>query len=164
MRRVAARLGAGTEKGVPDDHFHGVEVRGPRRRGAEIVDHAVMSWPLGADKPETHHEHDDNKRGAAWGALWGLLGGALFAIPVAGAIAGVAIGALAKSTEGTGITKDDLARIRTEVVEGTSALFLVTEDADLDKLGERFRFNTTLITTNLTAAERATLLETFGGA
>ena len=129
----------------------------------KIVDHAVMTWPVGADKPETHHKHDDSKRGAAWGALWGVLGGALFMIPVAGAIAGVAIGALAKSTEGTGITKDDLARIRTEVVEGTSALFLVTEDADLDKLGERFRFNTTLITTNLTDAERATLLETFGG-
>ena len=130
----------------------------------KIDDHAVMTWPLGADKPETHHKHDDSKRGAAWGALWGVLGGALFAIPVAGAVAGVAIGALAKSTEGTGITKDDLARIRTEVVEGTSALFLVTEDADLDKLGERFRFNTTLITTNLTDVERDTLLETFGGA
>jgi uncharacterized membrane protein len=130
----------------------------------KIVDHAVMTWPVGADKPETHHKHDDSKRGAAWGALWGILGGALFAIPVAGAVAGVAIGALAKSTQGTGITKEDLARIRTEVVEGTSALFLVTEDADLDKLGERFRFNTTLITTNLTDVERDTLLETFGGA
>jgi uncharacterized membrane protein len=129
----------------------------------KIVDHAVVSWPPGADKPETHHTHDDPKRGAAWGALWGILGGALFAIPVAGAIAGVAIGALAKSTEGTGITKDDLTRIRTEVVEGTSALFVVTEEADLDKLGERFRFDTTLITTNLTGAERDTLMETFGG-
>ncbi len=129
----------------------------------KIVDHAVVSWPPGADKPETHHTHDDPKRGAAWGALWGILGGALFAIPVAGAVAGVAIGALAKSTQGTGITQDDLTRIRTEVVEGTSALFLVTEDADLDKLGERFRFDTTLITTNLTDAERDTLMETFGG-
>ena len=128
-----------------------------------IVDHAVVSWPEGAAKPETHHHHDDSKRGAGWGALWGILGGALFAIPVAGAVAGVAIGALAKSTQGTGITKDDLTRIRTEVVEGTSALFVVTEDADLDRLGERFRFDTTLITTNLTDAERDTLMETFGG-
>jgi uncharacterized membrane protein len=129
----------------------------------KIVDSAVMSWPVGADKPETNHKHDDTKRGAAWGALWGLLTGALFAVPVVGGVVGVAIGALAKSTEGTGITKDDLARIRTEVVEGTSALFLVTEDADLDRLGDRFRFDTTLITTNLTPAERDTLLETFGG-
>jgi uncharacterized membrane protein len=130
----------------------------------KIDDHAVMSWPVGADRPETQHKHDDARHGAAWGALWGILGGALFAIPVAGALAGVAIGALAKSTEGAGITKEDLARIRTEVTEGTSALFLVTENADLDRLGERFRFTTKLITTNLTDAERDTLLETFGGA
>jgi uncharacterized membrane protein len=128
-----------------------------------IVDHAVVTWPVGAEKPETHHKHDSSKRGAGWGALWGVLGGALFAVPVLGGVVGVGIGALAKSTEGTGISKDDMERIRLEIVEGTSALFLVTEDADLDKLGERFRFNTTLITTNLTDVERDTLMETFGG-
>ncbi len=75
------------------------------------------------------------------------------------------IGALAKSTDGAGITKDDLARIRTEVVEGTSALFAVTEEGNLDRLGERFRgVEHTLIHTNLTETERSILLETFGGA
>ena len=129
----------------------------------EIVDHAVVTWPEGADRPETHHKHDDAKRGAAWGALWGLLGGALFMIPVAGAVLGLGIGALAKATAGTGITEDDLARIRTEIVPGTSALFLVTENADLDRLGERFRgMQAQLVRTNLTEAERETLLETFG--
>ena len=130
-----------------------------------IVDHATISWPEGADKPELAHEHDSPKRGAAWGALWGILGGALFAIPVAGLALGAGIGALAKATDGTGITKADLERIRTEVGPGTSALFLVTDSADLDRLGERFRGrDSTLISTNLTEAERATLLETFGGA
>lgn len=130
-----------------------------------IVDHAVMTWPEGADKPETHHKHDGAKRGAAWGALWGILGGALFAIPVAGALFGAGIAALARATEGTGITKEDLERIRTSIVPGTSALFLVTDDADLDRLGERFHGrDSTLISTNLTEAERETLLETFGGA
>lgn len=130
-----------------------------------IVDHAVMSWPDGADKPELHHRHDDAKRGAGWGALWGILGGALFFVPVAGAVIGAGIGALAKATDGTGITKGDLERIRTEVTPGTSALFMVTEDADLDRLGERFHGrDATLIRTNLTDAERGTLLETFGGA
>jgi uncharacterized membrane protein len=150
---------------TPEGAAHAASVLEDAERDGlvKIVDHAVMSWPPGADKPESHHKHDNPKRGAAWGALWGILTGALFAIPVAGAVAGVAIGALAKSTEGTGITKDDLARIRTEVVEGTSALFLVTEDANLDRLGDRFRFDTTLITTNLTDAERDTLMETFGG-
>ena len=129
-----------------------------------IVDHAVVSWPPGADKPRTEHGHDDPKRGAAWGALWGILGGALFTVPLVGGAVGAALGALARSTEGTGITKEDLTRIRTEIGEGTSALFAVTEDGNLDRLGERFRgFDSTLIKTNLTEAERETLMETFSG-
>ena len=130
-----------------------------------IVDHAVVSWPEDAEKPQLRHVHDSPKRGAAWGALWGILGGALFAIPIAGLALGAGLGALAKATDGTGITKADLERIRTEVVPGTSALFLVTDAADLDRLGERFHGrDSRLISTNLTAAERETLLETFGGA
>jgi uncharacterized membrane protein len=130
----------------------------------EIVDHALLSWPEGADKPDLQHKHDSGKRGAAWGALWGVLGGALFMIPVAGLLAGAGIGALAKATDGTGITKEDLERIRTEVTPGTSALFLVTDNADLDRLGERFHGgNGKLISTNLTETEREILLETFGG-
>jgi uncharacterized membrane protein len=130
----------------------------------EIVDHALLSWPEGADKPDLQHKHDSGKRGAAWGALWGVLGGALFTIPVAGIVLGAGVGALAKATAGTGITKEDLERIRTEVTPGTSALFLVTDNADLDRLGERFHGgNGKLISTNLTEAERETLLETFGG-
>jgi len=131
----------------------------------KIVDHAVVSWPIGAQQPTTKHSHDDPKRGAAWGALWGIVGGALFTVPVLGGVVGVAVGAMSKATEGAGITKDDLERIRTEVVPGTSALFVVTEEGDLDRLGERFRgVGRSLIHTNLTDAEREVLLETFGGA
>jgi len=130
-----------------------------------ILDHAIVTWPEGADQPTTTHAHDDPKRGAAWGALWGIVAGALFTVPLLGGVAGAAIGAMSKATEDAGITKDDLARIRTEVVPGTSALFVVTEEGNLDRLGERFRgMDSTLIHTNLTDAERETLLETFGGA
>jgi uncharacterized membrane protein len=130
----------------------------------KIVDHAVMTWPADAEQPKLNHGHDDPKRGAGWGALWGILGGALFAIPLIGAGVGVAIGVLAKTTQGTGISKEDLMRIRTELKPGNSALFLVTESGNLDALGERFRMNDyKLIHTNLTDAERQVLLETFGG-
>lgn len=129
-----------------------------------IIDHAVVTWPVGESRPTTKHSNDDKKRGAGWGALWGVLAGALFLVPVVGGVVGAAIGAISKATDGTGITKGDLERIRKEVVEGTSALFLVTEDGQLDRLGERFHgVNKTLISTNLTEAERETLLETFGG-
>ena len=129
----------------------------------KILDHAVVSWPTGAKRPETKHSHDSVKRGGGWGALWGLLFGALFFIPVIGVAAGAAIGGVAKATEGVGITKDQLETIRAEITEGTSALFLVTEQGDLDRVGERFHGeHMKLIDTNLTDDERKVLLETFG--
>jgi len=130
----------------------------------KVIDHVVVSWPQGESKPTTHHKSDETKRGAGWGALWGVVAGSLFLVPVVGGVVGAAIGALSKATDGTGITKGDLERIRTEVVEGTSALFVVTDEGQLDRLGERFRgVDKTLISTNLTDAERETLMETFGG-
>jgi uncharacterized membrane protein len=95
---------------------------------------------------------------------WGVVGGLLFTIPILGGVLGAGVGALAKMTKDAGITKDDLRVIRTEVVEGTSALCVVTEDANLDRLAERMRgVDKTLVSTNLTGAEHETLLETFGG-
>ena len=129
-----------------------------------ILDHAIVSWPEGAKRPNTKQGHDDAKRGTAWGALWGLLFGSLFLVPVLGAAAGAGIGALAKHTEGVGIGKDQLEKIRSEITEGTSALFVVTDEGDLDRLGERFRgMGSKLVDSNLTDAERQMLVETFGG-
>jgi len=129
----------------------------------KILDHAVVTWPVGASHPETKHKHDDTKRGAGWGALWGLLAGSLFFVPVVGGVAGAAIGALSKATQDVGIDKEQLETIRTQITEGTSALFAVTEEGNLDRLGERMRgMESTLVATNLTDAEREVLLETFG--
>jgi uncharacterized membrane protein len=129
-----------------------------------VVDHAVVTWPEGAEQPETRHSNKAGRKGAGWGAVWGLLGGTLFLLPVLGAAFGAGIGALAKALEGTGIAKDELERIRQEIVPGTSALFVVSEDADLDRLGDNLRLrDSTLIHTDLTDAERRILLESFGG-
>ena len=131
----------------------------------KIVDHAVASWPDGAARPDTKQSHEEAWHSTGWGALWGLVIGALFFVPVIGGVAGAAIGAISKATEGTGISKDQLETIRTQVTEGTSALFVVTEGGDLDRLGERFHgMHSKLIATNLTEAERSVLHETFGGA
>jgi uncharacterized membrane protein len=133
-------------------------------RLVRIDDHAVVRWPVGAPTPDVEHGHDETKHGAAWGALWGLMVGTLFLVPVVGGVAGAALGAISKATEDAGITKEQLAKIRTEVTEGTSALFLVTEHGDLDRLGERFHgAGSRLIATNLTDEEREELYETFGG-
>ncbi|MFI5693599.1 DUF1269 domain-containing protein [Kribbella sp. NPDC051586] len=150
----------------PDGAEHAAAVlKGCERDGlVKIDDHAVVSWPEGASHPTTKQTHEETWRGTGWGALWGVLLGALFFVPVIGGVAGAAIGAIAKTTEGAGITKEQLHKIRTEVTPGSSALFVVTEQGDLDRVGERFHgMHDKLIDTNLTQAEREELYETFGG-
>jgi uncharacterized membrane protein len=126
----------------------------------KVVDHAVVSWPVGAKRPTVQQGHEDATRSAGWGAFWGLLFGALFAVPLLGAAAGAAMAGIGHMTQGVGIGKEQLERMRSEITEGTSALFAVTEEGDLDRLGERFRgVHFRLIDTNLTPAEREVLLE-----
>jgi uncharacterized membrane protein len=127
-----------------------------------VVDRAVVSWPVGAKRPTTRHSEDDELRGeAGWGALWGLLFGALFFMPLLGAAAGAGIGAIHKAMERVGISREQMETLRWQITEGTSALFLLTEGADLGRLGERLRgTHWVLIDTNLTDVEQARLLGT----
>src|SRR3569833_2815121 len=67
-----------------------------------LVDHAVVTWPDGADHPDTRHQHEDTWRSTGWGALWGLVVGALFMVPVVGGVAGAAIGAISRATADAG--------------------------------------------------------------
>jgi uncharacterized membrane protein len=132
-------------------------------RLVKLVDHAVVSWPLGASKPVVHQSHDDERRGTGWGALWGLLLGSLFFVPLLGAAAGAALGAMSKSMEAVGIDKKQFDTLKSEVVPGTSALFVVTTDGDLDRIAERFHgLHSTLVASNLSAAEEKQLHEAFG--
>ena len=134
-----------------------------REQLVKVLDYAVVSWPVGESNPHASHGHDSTMHGAAWGSLWGVLFGALFAVPVLGLAVGATVGGLRKAHEKLGVTKEQIEAIRDQVTEGTSALFVVTDEGDLDRLGERFRgVHMTLLSTNLTDAERDELMETFG--
>ena len=89
----------------------------------------MVSWQTGAKRPDIKHGREDTWRGTGWGAFWGLLFGAIFFVPVLGVAAGAGIGAISAATQKMGITNDQLERIRSEVTEGTSALFVVTNTA-----------------------------------
>lgn len=133
-------------------------------RLVKIIDHAVVSWPEGDKTPSVHHAHEDKWRGTGWGAFWGLLFGALFFVPVLGAAAGAAVGAISKAVAALGIDEAQLDTIREQVTPGTSLLCAVTDEGDLDRLGERLHgLHSTLVATNLTPAEKSLLMETFGG-
>jgi uncharacterized membrane protein len=130
----------------------------------KILDHAVVTWPVGKPGPALKRTHDSTWHDTGWGALWGLLIGSLFFMPLLGAAAGAGAGALHQATDGIGMHKDELESIRSQVTEGTSALMVITDEGNLDAVGERFHgMHWTLVDTNLTDPERKVLIETFGG-
>ncbi|QDP96467.1 DUF1269 domain-containing protein [Microlunatus elymi] len=128
----------------------------------KLYDHAIVEWPEGESKPKSYGSHEDSAKAGGWGALWGLLIGTLFFLPVVGAAAGAAIGGLSRALSSVGIKHEDLEKLKREITPGTSALFLITERGDFDRLAERFHgVHASLISTNLTEGERDQLLEAF---
>src|SRR5689334_6419109 len=99
------------------------------------MDHAAVSWPVGAARPTTKHVHDDIAV-FGWGAFWGPLFGMLLAFPVVGAAASAAVGAFARTRAGVGNADEQLGRIRAESPRGRRPV-LVTEQANLDRLSWR---------------------------
>ena len=128
-----------------------------------VVDRALVSWPKGATRPTTQHREADVQHGAAWGAFWGLLLGTLFFVPVLGVAAGGGVGALSRAMAGVGITTEQMDTLRWQIREGTSALFVLSDGADLEAVGQRFRgLGWVLVDTDLTDVEKARLLDAFG--
>ncbi len=100
--------------------------------------------------------------GAAGGAFWGLLFGLLFVAPLFGMAIGAAGGALAGSWGDVGINDDFIDAVKASVIPGTSALFLLTSDAVLDKVVDAFADEKPeLIRTSLSNEEEAKLRSIF---
>jgi uncharacterized membrane protein len=127
-----------------------------------IQDAAVVSWEEGKKKPKTHELHDTTKGGALGGAFWGLLFGLIFFVPFLGMAIGAASGALFGSMADVGISDQFIKSCRDKVTPGTSALFLLTSDAVIDRVRQQFSAqDAELISTNLSAEQEAMLREAF---
>ena len=99
-----------------------------------VLDGAVVTWPAGAKKPKTRQLTDLAGRGALGGAFWGMLFGLIFFIPLIGLAVGAAAGALGGSLAHAGISDDFIEDVKAKVTPGTSALFLLSANAVLDKV------------------------------
>lgn len=127
-----------------------------------IVDAAIVSWPANKKKPKTEQLNNLTGAGALSGAFWGWLFGLLFFVPLLGMAFGAALGALSGSLADIGIDDDFIATIREQVTEGTSALFLLTEDAVVDRVRDAMSgYDFEVIATNLSGEEEAKLREVF---
>lgn len=127
-----------------------------------VLDGAVVTWPEGAKKPKTRQLSDMTGRGALGGAFWGMLFGMIFFIPLIGLAVGAAAGALGGSLAHAGISDDFIADVKTKVTPGTSALFLLSANAVMDKVVPRVEgLNGELIHTNLSDEQEKALHAAF---
>jgi|SRR5947208_11102733 len=128
-----------------------------------VNDGAIITWPAGASKPKTKQLTDMTGVGALGGAFWGMLFGLLFFVPFFGLAVGAAMGALAGHFAHYGIDDDFINSVRSQITPGTSALFLLTSGAVLDKVAEGVKdIQFEIIQTNLSKEQEAALKEAFG--
>jgi uncharacterized membrane protein len=127
-----------------------------------IQDAAVVSWPPDKKKPKTRQLSNLAGAGALGGAFWGMLFGLIFFVPLLGAAVGAAMGALAGSMTDVGIDDNFINGVKQNVTPGTSALFLLSSDAVVDRVKEAFAgAHANLVASNLSAEQEAKLRETF---
>ncbi len=128
-----------------------------------VHDAATVSWPQGEKKPRTQQLHGLTGAGAMGGAFWGLLFGLIFFVPLLGAAIGAASGALAGSLRDVGIDDTFINRVRDRITPGTSALFMMSSDAVVDRVKDAFAGGapSELLFTNLSQEQEDALRQVF---
>ena len=131
-----------------------------------LHDAATVTWEEGRTKPTTKQLASTTMAGALGGSFWGLVFGLIFFVPLLGAALGAATGALAGSLSDVGIDDGFINKVRDQITPGTSALFVMTSDAVVDKVKDAFAGHEpdNLIFTNLSDEQEAALRQVFDGA
>lgn len=130
-----------------------------------VHDVAVVSWPSDKKQPKTRHVDNMAGAGALGGAFWGMLFGLIFFVPFLGAAIGAGIGALTGSLVHVGIDEDFINRVRDRVTPGTSALFVMSSGAVVDRVIDAFKgMEAEILTTNLSKDQEDKLREAFAEA
>ncbi|WP_406859234.1 DUF1269 domain-containing protein [Streptomyces sp. HUAS MG47] len=133
-----------------------------RQQLIQVLDAAVATWPQDAKKPKTKQLHNLAGVGALSGMFWGMLFGLIFLMPLFGAAIGAAAGALGGKMADVGIDDDFIESVKSQVTPGTSAIFLLSQDAVVDRVKEAFPgAHAELIQSNLDSAQEAKLREVF---
>ena len=127
-----------------------------------VQDASVVSWPEGRRKPRTWQARDLAGPAALSGAFWGLLFGIVFLLPIVGMAIGAAAGLAAGALGRVGLSDEFLQRVRDRITPGTSALFLLTSDAVVDRVRDAFAgTHAELLVTNLSKDQEAALRAAF---
>jgi uncharacterized membrane protein len=132
---------------------------------SELVIQADQVAAISRDMEGKYHVHTTHGgasagAGAAWGGFWGFLFGLLFFIPFAGLALGAGMGALFGHMGEKGIDKAFQQQVRDHLQPGTSALFMVIEQATPDKaIAALQQYGGTVIKTSLSEEDTEKLQE-----
>lgn len=133
-----------------------------RRRLIALHDAAVVSWPPEAGKPKTRQLRSLAGPGALGGVFWGLLFGIAFFVPLIGAAIGAGVGAVAGALADVGIDDKFIKEVTTRITPGTSALFVLSSDAVMDRVRDEFHGQSPeLVSTNLSHEQEQNLRRAF---
>jgi uncharacterized membrane protein len=132
---------------------------------SELIIQADQVAAITRDLEGKYHVHTSHggasaAGGAIWGGFWGLLFGLLFFIPFAGWAMGAGLGALFGHMGEKGIDKAFQQQVRDYLKPGTSALFMVIEQATPDKaIAALEQYGGTVIKTSLSEEDTKKLQE-----
>lgn len=128
----------------------------------QVEDGAILTWPPGARYSRIRPLSELSRVRALGMGFWEMLFGLLFAVPFFGAAAETAIGVLAGHFMRCGIGEDFLKRAHNQITEGSSALFLLTNEAVLDSVADAIKGSACeLISTSLSYEQEVRLREAF---
>ncbi len=136
-----------------------------QRLESELIIQADQIAAISRDQEGKYHVHTTHggastAGGAMWGGFWGLLFGMLFFIPFAGWAMGAGMGALFGHMGKKGIDEAFQQQVRDYLKPGTSALFMVIEQATPDKaIAALEQYHGTVIKTSLSEEDTKKLQE-----
>ena len=126
-----------------------------RQLESELIIQADQVASINRDLDGKYHVHTSHGGasaggGAWWGGFWGFLFGLLFFIPFFGLALGAGMGALFGHFGEKGIDKAFQEQVRDHLQPGTSALFMIIEQATPDKaVAALSQYGGTVIKTSL---------------
>lgn len=128
----------------------------------QIHDAAIVTWESGKEHPKTRQIRSLAGAGALGGMFWGMLFGLIFFVPIIGAAVGLGVGAIAGSLVKVGIDQDFIDQVKGKILPGTSALFVLTSGAVVDRIAEAFRGqHFEIVATNLSREQEEELHKAF---
>lgn len=130
-----------------------------------ILDAAVVSWPKGKNRPSTRQVVPPTGAQLLDGTFWGMLFGLIFFVPVLDTGRREEMERLTSALSDVGIDEDFIYRLRSKLTEGTSALFVLSRDAVMDRINDAAKGKKPdVIAINLRRDEEKKLRNLFGPA